>query len=116
MPRRRRVSTRLLARLRRIVRSRSLMLPVLVGVAALAQLARHGPRRRLRRGWLRRRRRGCGWRQRRGARGRRRRRVHVLLLEVELLDALLSVGLCFCGALGVDALLGEVVGAAARDD
>lgn len=40
----------------------------------------------------------------------------VCLLELVLRDALLAVGLCFCGSVRVDGLFGEVVCAAARDD
>lgn len=38
------------------------------------------------------------------------------LFELEYGDALLSVGLGFCGAVGVDGAFGEEVGAAAGDD
>jgi len=40
----------------------------------------------------------------------------VLLLELPHADALLAVGLCFGGAVGVDAAFGEEVGAATSDD
>jgi hypothetical protein len=42
--------------------------------------------------------------------------IDVLLLELVYADALLSVAFGFRGALGVDGLFGEVVGAAAGDD
>ena len=42
--------------------------------------------------------------------------VEVLLLELEDADALLAVGFCFCGAVGVDAAFGEEVGASAGDN
>lgn len=42
--------------------------------------------------------------------------VQVLLLELEDADALLAVGFCFCGAVGIDAAFGKEVGAATSDD
>jgi hypothetical protein len=40
----------------------------------------------------------------------------VLLLELVYANALLAVGFGFRGAVGIDGLFGEEVGAAARDD
>jgi hypothetical protein len=42
--------------------------------------------------------------------------IEVLLLELVNADALLAVGFGFCGAVGIDGLFGEEVGAAAGDD
>ena len=52
----------------------------------------------------------------RGCRLRRGRLLSISVLKLVLRHALLRIDLGFLGAVGVDAALGEVVGAAARDD